>query len=80
MDVSTLTAFFGWCSLINGALLLWSSFWILVAPDLTYRIQSWFFKLSRETFDSSIYGLLGVFKILFLVFNLVPWIALTIIT
>ena len=79
MDVQTLTAFFMWCSIINGALLvLWITMTRL-APDLVYRTQSKWFPIPRETFDVVFYAFLGLFKIVFLVFNVVPYVALLIV-
>jgi hypothetical protein len=68
-----------WCSIINGALL---SFWIamcLLAPDLVYRTQHKWFPIPRETFHIIMYSFLGFFKIVFLIFNVVPFVALLII-
>lgn len=35
--------------------------------------------MTRERYDQAMYLFIGLFKIAFLVFNLVPWIVLTII-
>lgn len=79
MDIQTMTGFFMWCSIINGGiLLLWTCIFIL-APDLVYRVQSRWFPIPRGTFDLVIYSFLGLFKIFFLVFNLVPYLALLIL-
>jgi hypothetical protein len=79
MDIQILTTFFMWCTIINGALLvLWITMFILV-PDFVYRTQSKWFPISRETFNVVIYSFLGLFKIVFLVFNVVPYVALLII-
>ncbi len=79
MSLQILTEFFMWCTVINGALLVvWSLFYML-APDLVYNVQRKFIPVSRETFDLVIYTFLGLFKIVFLFFNLVPYIALRII-
>lgn len=51
---------------------------LILAPDLMYRTQSKFFPISRETFNVAIYSFLGLFKIFFLLFNLVPYLALLI--
>ncbi|MGB5439317.1 MAG: DUF6868 family protein [Gammaproteobacteria bacterium] len=78
MDIQTLTTFFMWCTIINGSiLLLWAAF-CLLTPDLVYRTQSLFFPIPRQTFDVIIYAFLGLFKIFFLVFNVVPFVALLI--
>jgi hypothetical protein len=68
-----------WCTVINGALLLlWTTMFIL-APDLVYRTQSIWFPIPRETFNVVFYAFLGLFKIVFLVFNVVPYVALLIV-
>ncbi len=79
MDIETLTAFFMWCSIINGGLLtVWAvmCFW---AMDFIYGMHSKWFPMSRETFNVMMYSFLGGFKILFLFFNLIPYLALLIL-
>ncbi len=79
MDIATLQAFFMWCTIINGGLLV---IWIAMcgfAPDLVYRTQRKWFPLSKDVFTVVIYSFLGLFKIFFLVFNLVPYIVLLIV-
>ena len=79
MDIQALTDFFMWCSIINGGLLtLWIMFCCLT-PDLVYRTQRLWFPIPRESFDVLIYAFLGLLKIVFLFFNLVPFLALRII-
>ena len=79
MDIQTLTRFFMWCTIINGALLiLWTIFLILV-PGFVYRMHSKWFKMSRETFNVVIYSFLGLFKIFYLFFNVVPFVVLLIV-
>ena len=79
MDIRTLTAFFMWCTIMNGALLvLWTTM-CMSAPDLVYRMQSKWFPIPRETFDVVIYAFLGLFKLLILVFNVAPYLALLIV-
>lgn len=80
MDILQLTAFFQWCCIINGGLLLlWSGFMIF-APEFVYRIQSHFVSLPRQQFQTVLYSFVGLFKLLFLMFNLTPYISLLIIT
>ena len=79
MVIQTLTTFFMWCTIINGGLLvLWTTIYMM-APDLVYRTQSTFFPIPRETFDVVFYSFIGLFKIVFLVFVVVPYVALLII-
>ena len=76
MDVQTLTTFFMWCTIINGALLLFWTACCIAALDWVYRTQSTFFPMPRETWNVAMYAFLGAFKIVFLVFNVVPYVAL----
>ena len=79
MDIQTLTTLFMWCTIINGALLAFWALMCMLAPDLVYRTQSSWFPITRETFNVLIYSFLGFFKILFLIFNFVPYMALLIV-
>jgi hypothetical protein len=79
MDIRMLTGFFMWCTIINGALLvLWTGM-CMAAPDLVYRTQSKWFPISRATYDVIMYAFLGLFKIIWLVFNVIPYFALLIV-
>ncbi len=79
MDMETLTRFLMWCSIINGGLLVFSFLMIACAGDLVYRMHTRFLPMSRETFNVVIYSIIGGCKILWGIFNLVPFIALKII-
>jgi hypothetical protein len=79
MDIQTLTSFFMWCTFLNGGLLVFWTLMCLMVPDLVYRTQHAWFPLPRETFNVVMYCFLGFFKITFLVFNLVPYVALVIV-
>ncbi|MBW2201685.1 MAG: hypothetical protein JRF71_12765 [Deltaproteobacteria bacterium] len=79
MDIQTLTTFFMWCTIINGGIfILWTVFFMF-APDFVYRLQSKLFPIPRETYNVVIYAFLGLFKIVFLFFNVVPYLALLIV-
>ena len=79
MDVQRLIGFFKWCSIINGGLLALTFLMMVGIPDLVYKIHASLFSLTREFFDSAMYAFLGLYKILFLVFNLIPYVALRLI-
>jgi hypothetical protein len=79
MDLHTARSFFMWCTIMNGGLLLLSSLVLVCPGDLVYRIHRRWFPLSREAFATAIYCFIGFMKVLFLMFNLVPYIALVII-
>jgi len=79
MDIETLTRFFMWCTIMNGAMLVLSTTMLMLAPGLVYRIHGKWFAISREAFNVAIYSFIGLFKIIFLIFNVVPYVALLIV-
>jgi hypothetical protein len=79
MYAGTFKQFFMWCTLINFVLLLISAGFLMFYRDMVYRIHSKFFSIRRDAFDTAIYCFIGLFKILWVALNLVPWLALCII-
>lgn len=79
MTIQSLTDFFMWCTIINLGIMMYWILFCIFTPNLIYRMQSRFFPLPRETFDIIIYSFLGLFKIVFVVFSLTPYLALLII-
>jgi len=79
MDIQTLTSFFMWYTILNIGLLMLSFLMFVFAGDFVYRMHSKWFPMPRERFNSVIYSFIGFYKIIVIVFNVVPWIALTII-
>lgn len=80
ITLEILRAALGWCTLINLGLLYTWFFWIMLAPDWTYRFHHQWFNLSREHFDSLHYGGMAIFKLGIILFNLTPYVALLIIS
>lgn len=79
MSVVALQQFFMWCTILNLGLLIIASLILILAGDWAFRIHGSLFPISREAFYVVIYSWLGLLKILIIVFNLVPWLALLII-
>ena len=79
MDIRKLKSFFMWCTIINGALLVFSIIVSILIPDLVYSIQGKLFHITQESFSLVFYSFLGLFKIFWLVFNVTPYVALVII-
>ena len=79
MTFETIRNIFAWSLTINlGLLILWFLI-ISVASEWTYKLHNIFFKLSRESFHSINYGGIIFYKLLVIVFNLVPYIAMHIV-
>ncbi|MFC1496986.1 DUF6868 family protein [Verrucomicrobiota bacterium] len=79
MNIATVRTFFMWCTILNGGLLILSSLILTFAGDWVYRKHSRWFPIPRDAFNVTIYSFIGLFKIFFLMFNLVPYIVLVII-
>lgn len=79
MTTGFLVAFLGWCTLINIGLLLWWFLWLWLAHDWVYRMHAKWFKISEEHFDAIHYTAIAFFKLVVIVFNIVPYLALRII-
>jgi hypothetical protein len=79
MDIQLLTQFFMWCTILNLGFLIFSFLFLRFAGDFVYKTHSKWFTMPRETFNVVLYSFLGMYKIVFLVFNLVPWAVLAII-
>lgn len=78
MEVSILKSFLLWCSIINGGMLVITSVILIFARDWAYAIHSKLFGVSRELFNTLIYCFMGVYKMLWIMFNVVPYVALVI--
>jgi hypothetical protein len=80
MTIQLFQTFIGWCAVINyGLLLFWAAIFILV-HDRVYRLHSQWFDLTKERFDALHYLLMGVYKILVLVFFVIPYFAILLTT
>jgi len=80
MNMEMLRCFFLWCLIINVALLLnWFAFFSL-AHDWLFRLHGRWFKITVERFDKVHYFGMAIFKIMIFVFNLAPYIALSIVS
>ncbi len=79
MDIRTLREFFKWCTIINVALFILSAIMLIAAPDFIYNAHGQLFHMPREAFDVVLYSFLGLYKIVILVFNLIPYLALRIV-
>ena len=79
MDIKTLKEFFLLCAVINYAILLvWFGAFVMARTQL-HEIHSRWFRLSDEVFDVTMYAGMAVYKLMILVFALVPYLALMLI-
>ncbi|MFW6151675.1 MAG: DUF6868 family protein [Verrucomicrobiota bacterium] len=74
-----LSEFLMWCTILNFGFLMLSFLFLSFAGDFIYKVHSKLFSMPRETFNVVLYSFLGMYKIFWLVLNLVPWMALKLI-
>jgi hypothetical protein len=79
MSIQKLAAFFMWCTIINGGLLVLAVIFGIIGFDLVFSVHGKLFQIPPETLKVAYYAFLGVYKIVWLVFNAVPYVALLII-
>ncbi len=78
MNIQYLEEFFMWMTVINFGLLLFFGIMSMAAKELIQRVHGRLFGLAPETINAFLYGYLGVYKIMFIICVLVPWLALKI--
>lgn len=75
-QVDTFTTFLGWCTVINLGVLLFSTFMIMAMHRFITDIHSRMFGIPESELPAIYMRYLANFKVLVLVFNLVPYVAL----
>lgn len=80
MTIDILREMLFWCAVLNMSGMLFALVMFAAAGDLIHRIHGYFFTMSRQSFDTTVYASLGIYKILIFIFNIVPYIALRIVT
>ena len=79
MTVEQLTHFFGWCLLINAIFLLITTVGFKLAGQRVVEIHSQMFGVESSELPKIYFNYLANYKLLVMVFNLVPFIALLIL-
>jgi hypothetical protein len=79
MSIEVARTFLLWCTVIDyGVLLVWFLVFVF-AHDWILRRHGRWFRLSPAQFDAVHYAGMSVFKIGIILFNLVPFIVLTVL-
>jgi len=79
ITVEILIKFFLCMTIINFGILIFYSLVFMFGKGLIYRLHSIWFKMPEEEISLALYKVLGIYKIIVIVFNLVPYVALRII-
>jgi Family of unknown function (DUF6868) len=76
MTLEQVRTIIGWSTVINYAILfIWFGVFVS-ARGWLHRLHARCFPMSEERFAAMHYGLMGVFKLGILLFNLVPYVAM----
>jgi len=76
MSQETLTSFFGWMSVINICLLSFSTIMIVILQDRIADFHSRLFHTGKPNLKQAYFRYLAKYKLLTIVFCIVPWLAL----
>ncbi|RUM90310.1 MAG: hypothetical protein DSZ27_08665 [Thiomicrospira sp.] len=79
MTVEQLQVFLGWSVVFNISLLLVWFVFFTFAHRWMYRLHALWFELSVERFDQVHYSGMAFYKLMIVMFNLVPYLALLMI-
>ncbi len=69
-----------WCSVINMGLMILMFVILCKCRSWAYTFHSKWFPITEEQFNAIVYSFMGVYKTLVFMFNIVPWIAVCIVT
>lgn len=78
-NLNVLTAFLGWCSVINIAILLFTTVVLAFCGGFVKSLHSKLFNINLSELEVVYFKYLANYKILILIFNLVPYLALRLI-
>ncbi|MGE6793679.1 DUF6868 family protein [Pseudomonas guineae] len=79
MSLAQLTAFFGWCTVINFAVLCITSLILVLGRGPISAMHSRLMGVAETRLPHLYFQFIAFYKLTFLVFNLAPYIALRII-
>lgn len=76
MTLATLTLFLGWCTALNIAVLLIATVALLAFRGPVMSIHARLTGVADAELPKLYFNYLGNYKLLIIVFNLIPWVAL----
>ena len=78
MNATEIASFLGWCTVLNGGLLLFSTVMLISAREPIVKLHSRMFAIDPTELPKAYIRYLGQYKALIIVFNLIPYLALRI--
>ncbi len=80
MSLQLIEQFLFWCGLINTGMLMISFIMILFMKRLIFKTHGKMFGLDEDFISKALYTYVGFYKILIFMFNIIPFIAVKIIS
>ena len=80
ISIDTLTSFLGWCSVVNIGVLVFTTIALTIMRGPIVSIHSKLFGLNQAELPLTYFQYLGNYKIAIFIFNVVPYIALKIMS
>ena len=78
ITIEIITEFLGWCSIINLGILMFTAVLLTVFNDAILKIHSKMFNLTKEYLQQIYFKYLAQYKIIIIIFNIIPYFALKI--
>jgi hypothetical protein len=75
-SLDTITQFLGWCTVINTGILTFLAIFLMTMQETAARIHSRMFGINEAELPRIFYQYMSNFKILVVVLNFVPYLAL----
>ena len=80
ITIETMIEFLGWCSVINIGMLIFYSIFIIIFTDTMVKIHTKMLDLDKNYLNQAYFKYLAQYKIIIIIFNIVPYFALKIMT
>lgn len=80
LELNSLISFLGWCCVINIGILCFTSISIVAFKTSISRIHGNMFGIKESDLMPLYFGYLANYKVLIIIFNIVPYIALKLIS
>ncbi len=79
ITIENLRQIFLWMTIINFGILIFYFILLVSAKGFIYKLHGKWFNIKKEKMSSALYKVMAFYKIAIIIFNLVPYIALSII-
>ena len=79
-EIEIIKEFLGWCSILNIGLLIFTVIIFTFSIDIISQIHAKLFSLDKNSLPNLYFKWIAQYKILIIVFNIVPYFALLIMT